>query len=57
MKNLKSKKGGSELIIFIVIVAVIAALAFKTLPGMMTQVKEQKDKVETNIGAVGTIFD
>lgn len=57
MENLKNKKGGSELIIFIVIVAVIAMLAYKTLPGMMTKVKEQNDKAETNIGAIGTIFD
>lgn len=57
IKNLKSKKGGSELIIFIVIVAVVAALAFKTLPGMMTKVNSQGQGAVTKIEDLNKIFD
>ncbi len=57
IKNLKSKKGGSELVIFIVIIAVVAALGAITLPGIMNKVKAQNDGAITKIEGMDKIFD
>lgn len=57
IKNFKGKKGGSELILFIVIIAVVAALAAVTLPGMMNKVKDQNSGAITKIESMDKIFD
>lgn len=56
IRRIKSKKGGTELIIFLVLVAVVSLLAVNTLPGMMTKVKAQGDGANTRIDALADIF-
>lgn len=53
---LRNKKGGTELIAFLVLIAVVSLLAVNTLPGMMTKIKSQGDETNKRIEALSDIF-
>lgn len=57
LQNLKNKKGFNDLLMALVLLAVVAGLAFAVLPTTMTKVTDISTESNTKLDGLTKIFD